>query len=261
MTDNHARRRLAGGGPFTLAIDVGGTGLKASVLDAAGVMLAERVRVETPHPCPPKLLVETLARLVEPLPPYDRISVGFPGVVRTGRVLTAPHFGNDLWRGQPLARMLEKRFGRAVRMLNDAEIQGLGMIAGRGLEVVLTLGTGIGCALFEDGRLAPHLELSQHPLHKDKTYDDYLGNEARRRCGDKKWSRRVLRMIAVVDTLMNYDQLYLGGGNAERLTLALPERVMISSNDAGITGGIHLWDKVADHAFTGAAPARLRSAG
>jgi len=125
-------------GPRTLAIDVGGTGLKASVLDRAGKMLIDPVRVATPYPCSPKILLRTLAVLVAPLPAFNRISVGFPGVVRDGRTVTAPHFGDRLWRDFPLAAALSKRLGKPVRLLNDAEVQGFGIVKGRGLEVVLT---------------------------------------------------------------------------------------------------------------------------
>jgi hypothetical protein len=83
---------LAPRGPFTLAVDVGGTGLKASVLDADGRMVADRVRVDTTYPLPPETLVAALEKLVRPLPAYERVSVGFPGVTRGGRILTAPHF-------------------------------------------------------------------------------------------------------------------------------------------------------------------------
>ncbi len=129
-------------GPRTLAIDVGGTGLKASVLDRAGQMLVDRVRVATPYPCPPKVLLRTLVALVAPLLGFDQISVGFPGVVRDGRTLTAPHFGDRPWRNFPLVATLSKRFGKPVRLLNDAEVQGFGIVKGRGLEVVPILGNG-----------------------------------------------------------------------------------------------------------------------
>src|SRR5439155_10779452 len=133
-------------GQRTLAIDVGGTGLKASVLDARGQMLADPVRVETPYPCPPSVLVEALVQLVKPLPAFDRVSVGFPGVVRHGEVITAPHFGNAVWRGFAFAEALAARFATPVRLLNDADMQGLAVIKGAGIELVVTLGTGIGTA-------------------------------------------------------------------------------------------------------------------
>ena len=230
-------------GPYTLAIDIGGTALKASVLDDGGRMIVERARVPTPYPCPPKVLLGALAELAAPLPAFDRISIGFPGVVRDGHVVTAPHFGERAWRGYPLEAAMAERLQRPARLLNDAEIQGLGIVAGHGLEVVLTLGTGVGSAVFAEGWLAPHLELAQHPLHKGATYNEYVGNEALQRCGRKKWNRRVLATIAAVESLLHFDTLYLGGGNARHVAVALPANVRVASNDNGITGGIHLWDE------------------
>jgi polyphosphate glucokinase len=233
-------------GPKTLAIDIGGTGLKASVLDEYGKMIVDRVRVETPNPCPPGVMVDSLVELVVHLPTYERASVGFPGVVRDGRVVTAPHFKDKRWRGYPLADALSQHLGKPVRLLNDAEVQGLGIIKGKGLEVVLTLGTGVGSAVFTDGSMTPHLELAHHPLHKDKTYNDYLGEVTKRKIGRKKWNKRLLRTIEVVSDLLNYDVLFLGGGNASHIDVELPANVLIASNDAGITGGIRLWD---DHVW------------
>jgi len=230
-------------GPMTLAIDVGGTGLKASVLDRDGRMLVKRVRVATPYPCRPDILLRATADLTAPLPPFDRISVGFPGVIRDGRVITAPHFDADAWHDYALEKAVSRRFGKPARLLNDAEVQGLGIVAGRGLEVVLTLGTGVGSAVFSNGGLGPHLELAQHPIHKGKTYNDYVGNEARRAHGARKWNRRVLDMIQIVSSLLHYDMLYLGGGNAASIVVDLPDNVRIASNDMGITGGIRLWDE------------------
>ena len=226
----------------TLAIDVGGTGLKASILDAAGRMTAKRVRVATPNPCRPKVLLEALVEIAKSLPAFDRISVGFPGVVRDGHVITAPNLGTQWWRNFPLTSELSRRLGKPARLLNDAEVQGLAVIARHGLEVVLTLGTGVGSAVFTDGRLAPHLELAHHPIHNNKTYNEYLGDAARHTHGAKKWNRRVREMIAIVHTLLNYDVLYIGGGNAARIKGKIPDNVRLCSNDAGITGGIHLWD-------------------
>jgi polyphosphate glucokinase len=206
-------------------------------------MIVERARLRTPYPCSPKVLLGALAELAASLPAHDRISIGFPGVVRNGRVVTAPHFGKKSWRGYPLEGAVAQRLGRPARLLNDAEVQGLGIIAGNGLEVVLTLGTGVGSAVFAGGRLAPHLELAQHPFYGGGTYNDYVGNEALRRDGKKKWSRRVLKTIEAVHSLLNFDLLYLGGGNARHLAVDLPKGVRIASNDNGITGGIHLWDE------------------
>ncbi len=175
-------------------------------------------------------------------------------MVRHGEVRTAPNLGTPVWRGFPLAATLAAQLGRPVRLLNDASVQGLGVIAGTGVECVITLGTGLGFALFDDGRLAPHLELSQHPVRGDKTYDQYLGTAALRDVGPQRWNRRVARSIGFITTLVGYDGLYLGGGNAKHITFDLPPGVKIVSNQAGITGGVRLWDPLLDPAFA-ASPA------
>lgn len=238
------RAMRPGARPRTLAIDVGGTGLKASVLDARGRMITDRLRVATPNPCPPTVLVGALVDLVAPLGAYDRVSVGFPGVVRDGRIVTAPHFGNDIWGGFDLARALAARLHRPVRLLNDAEMQGLAVIRGKGLELVVTLGTGVGTALFRDGELMPHLELAHHPVHGRHTYNEYLGDRARKKSGVRAWNRRVRRVVGLLQTLLNYDRIYIGGGNARRLAFALDRNMRLVSNDAGVLGGIALWRDV-----------------
>lgn len=231
------------GGPYTLGLDIGGTGLKASVLDRNGNMIVDRVRVPTPHRRTPEQIIEAIAAMVKPLPTFDRISTGFPGVVRNGCVVTAPNLGTKIWRGFPLQQKLGERLGKPARLSNDAEVQGLGIIRGHGLEVVMTLGTGVGSAVFASGRMTPHLELAHHPIHKSETYDEYLGAAARKKIGTKRWNRRVFKMIEIVNTLLNYDTLYLGGGNAANVeTNKLPPNVKIASNDMGIIGGIRLWD-------------------
>lgn len=225
----------------TLAIDIGGTGLKCSVLDASGKMLHDKVWIATPNPCPPDVLLKALEEMGRKLPPFDRVSAGFPGAVRAGRVITAPHFPPDPWRDYDLAAALTQTFGKPARVLNDAEVQGLGVVAGKGLEFVLTLGTGAGTAIFQDGRLTPHLELAHHPVHRKKDYNGYVGRDALAKIGKKPWNRRVAKVIAILDALVHYDRLYIGGGNAEKIEGELPPNVTIVSNAAGITGGIALW--------------------
>jgi len=225
----------------TLAIDIGGTGLKAAVLNAKGEMLTERVRIETPHPCPPKTLLKALGQLIAPLPHFDRVSVGFPGVVRHGKIFTAANLGNEVWHKFDLAAALAKQLDKPVRVLNDADVQGLGAINGQGVELVITLGTGFGSSLFEDGRLAPHLELGHHPFRKGETYEEQLGNVARREVGPKRWNRRVQQAIETLRTLTTFDHLYFGGGNASKLNFELPPDVSVVSNECGMKGGIGLW--------------------
>jgi len=241
--------------PATLAIDVGGTGLKASVLDATGKLMAGRVRVKTTYPCPPERLVDTLAKLVAPLPAADRASIGFPGVVRNGIVLTAPDFvtrsGPDsrvsgkllaAWTRFDLAGAMAARLGHPVRVANDADIQGLDVVSGSGVEFVVTLGTGVGTALLVDGKLSSHLELAHHPFRKGETYDEQLGNAAFERIGAKKWRKRVRKAFGNFHVLINYDRLYVSGGNAQALKGHVDASITIVGNLAGILGGIKLWE-------------------
>lgn len=245
----------------TLSFDIGGTGIKAALLDEAGRMVSERLHAATPHPGTPGHVVKLLMSMAHALAAFDRISVGFPGVVRAGRVLTAPNLGTRAWHGFHLAEALRQGLKKPVRVLNDAEVQGFGVIEGRGLECVLTLGTGVGSALFQYGRLAPHLELGQHPIRKRKTYDDYIGHAALEAKGRKKWNRRVRKAIGIVRSLVNFDRLYLGGGNARQLDIELPRDVRIVSNLAGITGGARLWDADEDDIFAQARPGDAATGG
>ncbi len=240
--------------PRTLAIDIGGTRLKAGILDANGDMVSGPDRMDTPHPSPPDAVLPMLAELVRPLGAYDRISVGFPGVVRGGRTLTAPNLGTAVWHDFPLADEIGRRLGKPARVLNDASVQGLGVISGDGLECVITLGTGFGFALFEDGLLAPHMEVGQHPVAKGKTYDHYLGNAALHKVGRKKWNKRLQKAIGFLDTLVTYDTLLIGGGNAQVIDFDLPPNVRIVPNAAGITGGVKLWSPRMDAAFRDEGP-------
>ncbi len=226
---------------FTLAIDIGGTGLKASVLDEQGEMTTERVRVDTPHPSPPNVLVEALVKLVASLPHYDRVSVGFPGVVRKGKIITAPNLGQDDWQGFDLAEALGRHLNKPIKVKNDADLQGLGAIRGQGVEMVITLGTGFGTALFDDGFIAPHIELAHHPFRKGDTYEQQLGNAALHAAGKEKWNKRVRKAIATIRALTNFDTLFIGGGNAKKIEFELPSDVEVVSNDYGMRGGIWLW--------------------
>jgi polyphosphate glucokinase len=241
-------------GPNTLAIDVGGTGLKALVLDADGKPISDRVRVPTTFPLPPDKLVADLGTLVEPLPDFDRVSVGFPGAVRGGKVRTAPAFsttgglGSEIdpdlvhaWSGFDLAAALTSALGKPCRVANDADVQGAGAVSGVGLEFIMTLGTGVGTAVFSDGRLALHLELAHHPLANGDTYNEYLGDAAMKAIGKKKWNRRVAKAVAVVDSLVLPDTILIGGGNAKHITEDLGPTVRLVENTTGLLGGIKLW--------------------
>ena len=239
----------------TLAIDVGGSGLKGAILDGRGQMLTERVRIETPYPCPPDRLVSSLTELTAGLGERHRVSVGFPGLVRNGRVRNIPSLSRSsydgdtdpeleaTWRGFDLAGALSSAFGVPTKVANDADVQGCAVVTGEGFEFVMTLGTGVGTALFLDGRLLPHLEAGHAPFRKGDTFEEQLGNVARKDIGNDRWRTRVSEAILAYDRFLFFDTIHLGGGNAKHLDpLDLPHHARIVDNTAGIIGGVRLWD-------------------
>lgn len=228
-------------GPKTLAFDIGGTGLKACLLDESGTMITSRVRVDTPQPCPPGVLVEKLKELTAQLPEFDRVSVGFPGVVRKGKTLSCKNLGSDEWIRFDLQGAIAAATGKPTIVINDADMQGLGAIQGNGVELVITLGTGIGSSLFEDGRLGPHIELAHIPFRKGQTYEQQLGNKALKKVGKKEWNVRLEKAIENFRTLTSFDKLYFGGGNASQVSLKLGTDIELVSNTLGMRGGIWLW--------------------
>ncbi len=242
--------------PHTLAVDCGGTGIKAMVLDAAGTPVCDRVKRRTPYPCPPDVLVGAVSELAARTGvAYDRASVGFPGMVRGGVVYATPHYVTEAgpftpvrpdlvkeWQEFDVRAALEAVLRRPTRVLNDAEIAGLAVIERRGFEVLLTLGTGLGCALFDDGRLVPKIEMSQAPFRKGQTFDQQLGHHARKRLGASGWTDRVADAIHALRPVLWWDHLYVGGGGAKHLTRDLGEDVTIISNDYGLLGGVRLWE-------------------
>jgi polyphosphate glucokinase len=228
--------------PITFCLDVGGTGIKGFTADAADRPTSDRVRLETPHPAKPDAVLDVVAEIVKQMPPFDRVAAGFPGVVVQGRTLTAPNLDPD-WTGFDLAAALEKLTGQPARVANDAGVQGLAVIEGLGTELVLTLGTGMGFALYIDGHYVPNIEMAHHPFRKQKTYEELVGNAALHKVGKKRWNRRVKKVIAQLARIFNYRILYLGGGNAKEIHFDLPDNVKIVENVAGLLGGVKLWQQ------------------
>ncbi len=226
--------------PITLAVDIGGTGMKVMALDARGNPLTERLRTPTPNPATPARMLSALEKMRKQLPKCDRVSVGFPGVIKQGKTMTAANL-NPSWVGFPLKNTLEKRWKLPVHLANDAAVQGYGAISGRGVELVLTLGTGLGSALFTDGHLCPGLELGHHPWQKGKTYEDFLGRRGLKKHGKKRWNRFLQAAIEQTAKTFNWDRLYLGGGNAKEIIFTLPTYVSTVSNEDGLFGGVALW--------------------
>lgn len=223
-----------------LSIDIGGSKIKGSVLSEDGQLLQDYVKLPTPKPATPAAVLETVKELVKDFS-FAKISAGFPGYVRGGFVHTAPNLGTEAWAGTNFAEMLGNAFMKPARVINDADMLGLGVVEGRGLELMVTLGTGFGTALYLDGKLLPHLEIAHHPMTKKKTYDQYVGNAAFEEVGEKKWNERVRHCFDVLKTVINYDTLYIGGGNSRHITFPLKDNMRIVSNLDGIDGGARLW--------------------
>ncbi len=224
----------------TLAVDIGGSGIKAIVLDTNGNPQTERSRVETPQPALTQPVISAISSLAAAQGEFDRVSVGFPGVVRRGVTETAANLDPE-WIGFDLGSALVQSLAKPVRVANDADMQGLGATSGQGVELVITLGTGFGSALFLEGKLVPNLELGHHPFRKGETYEEQLGRRALDEVGSKKWNLRLEKAIASIQHLFNCDRLYIGGGEAKKVTLDLPSNVKIIPNLSGLLGGIALW--------------------
>ncbi|MCY7322799.1 MAG: ROK family protein [Phormidesmis sp. CAN_BIN36] len=224
----------------TLAIDIGGSGIKTLVLDESGQPQTERSRTETPQPAKPDLMINAIVSLANQQGEFDRASAGFPGVVRAGITETAANLDPD-WIGFNLEKALSDRFKKPVRVVNDADMQGMGAVSGHGVELVITLGTGFGSALFLDGKLVPNLEMGHHEFRNEETYEQQLGRATLDRVGQKKWNRRLEKAIESLRKLFNYDRLYIGGGNTDKIMIELPPNVKIVPNISGLLGGIALW--------------------
>jgi polyphosphate glucokinase len=227
---------------LTLCLDIGGTGLKGLTADLTDKPTCDRVRVETPHPATPHAVLGALQEIVHKMPAFDRVAAGFPGVVVEGVTLTAPNL-DKAWANFNLKGALEELTGKPARVANDAGVQGLAVIEGKGTELVVTLGTGMGFALYIDGHYVPNIEMAHHPFRKKKTYEELVGNAALQKVGKKRWNRRVEQVIEQLARIFNYRVLYLGGGNSKEVHFDLPANVKIVENIAGLLGGVRLWQQ------------------
>jgi len=226
----------------TLTIDIGGTGIKMIRLDAQGEAVSDRVRELTPQPATPEPVLAVITSMLESQGDFGRVSVGFPGVVKRGVTFTAPNLAAGAWAGFDLESAVAACSGKPTRVLNDAELQGYGVISGKGVEIVLTFGTGLGTALYVDGRLVPNLELGHHPLgDKGETYEDLVRDDQVEAVGKVVWRERVALVCGTLSRIFNYDRLYVGGGNARHIEAPLPEGVERFDNARGMEGGVALW--------------------
>ena len=213
----------------TLVIDIGGTNIK--------VMLpgrAEPVKIPSGKSMTPAKMVRAIREVTKGWS-YDNVSIGYPGPVVDGRPAREPHNLGTGW----VRFDYRKALGKPVRIINDAAIQALGSYAG-GNMLFLGLGTGLGAAMIRDGVVIP-LELAHMPYHKDKTYEEYLGEKAMKRLGKKKWRDHVANVIEILRAGLVVDYVVLGGGNAKRID-RLPPRTKRGSNANALAGGVRLWE-------------------
>ena len=226
----------------TLSIDIGGSKIKASTLSKTGKIINEYTKVETPQPATPENVINAIKTLTKGFK-FDRISVGFPGYVRDNIVHTAPNLGTKSWAGVNLAEELMMVLKKPVRILNDADLLGLGCVSGKGFEMMVTLGTGFGTAFYLDGKVLPHLEIAHFPVKKGVDYDAYIGEARFNKIGKKRWNKRMKCVLSTIKTVFNYDRLYLGGGLAKKLDFDLDDNIILVENIDGIDGGVKLWDQ------------------
>ena len=229
--------------PFTLSIDIGGTGIKMMVLDVNGKPMTDYLRQPTPHPATVDAVCAVFSGMIGALPvKFDRVSAGFPGVVIDGIVKTAVNL-HPSWVGVSLQEKLEKISNKPVRVANDADVQGLGDVSGKGLELVITLGTGVGASLYYDGVLIPNLELGHHTFMDNYSYEELLSKAYLEANGEIKWRMNLKRAIQMWAMVFNYDRLYIGGGFSHLIKFELPANVKLADNIEGVLGGIKLWEK------------------
>ncbi|MGC3976335.1 MAG: ROK family protein [Nitrospira sp.] len=223
----------------TLVVNIGGTGIKSMIVNEVGEPIGERLRLPTPKRKTPPSVLKTIHRLARLSGRFHRVSVGFPGTIRNGVILDAVNL-DPSWKHFNLIAALGKTLRKKpVRAANDADVQGYGAISGKGVELVLTLGTGVGSSLFIDGRLVPNLEVGKNRLR---------GSELER-IGKKLWNNRLLKVIAKLEKMFHYDRLYIGGGNAVQVDIGrVPGNVTVVSNLNGLLGGIALWEEAAHFA-------------
>ena len=224
-----------------LCIDIGGSHIKATVVNYDGNFLQKYEREKTPSPPSPEKVVKLILEIANRFPQYDKVTAGFPGFVKNGVVKTAPKLGNDIWKDFDLKGQLQDHLKKPTLVINDADLQGLSLAEGKGVEMLITLGTGSGSAIMNDGLLMPHLEMSQHPVTKKKNYNDYVSASALEKVGKKKWNKRMKRVIKILRVVFNFDHLYISGGSAKLINFKLDDDITIIDNREGIKGGMVLW--------------------
>lgn len=201
-------------------------------------MVSEKLREDTPGRFTPGQLLALIERLAKQMPSYDRVAVGIPGIVHRDVVYSLPASKSRAFKRFQLGARLSDLLGARVRVTNDAAMHGLAAIQGKGVEMVITLGTGLGTALFIDGVLSAHYQTLPA---QDEPFSAF-GKAALKKIGRKRWETRVRALFDQLRGITNYDRLYVGGGNAELLRGEMPSRVTVIDSAAGILGGYRLWE-------------------
>jgi len=214
--------------PQVLVIDIGGNNVK---LLLSGQKEPHRF-TSGPQLTPRKMVAEV--KKVAADWKYDVISIGYPGLVRHGKVVRDPRNLARGWVGFDFA----KAFGRPVQIVNDAAMQALGSYRG-GRMLFLGLGTGLGSTLIADGVLEP-MELAHLPYRKGKTFEDYVGQRGLDRLGKKKWRKHVFIVVAALIAALEPEYVVLGGGNIKYLD-KFPPNSTPGSNEKAFEGGFRLW--------------------
>jgi polyphosphate glucokinase len=211
-----------------LVIDIGGSHVKTRVSSHRDMRQFESGPTLTP-----RRMVSRVLRLTGDLK-YDAVSIGYPGVVVHGKIVTEPFNLGRGWVGFDF----RKAFGRPTLVMNDAAMQAIGSYEG-GRMLFLGLGTGLGSALIVDGTVAP-MELAHLPYKRGRSYEAYLGDRGRHRLGAKKWRRVVADVVAQLSKALEADYVVIGGGNARKLK-KLPNNARLGNNDFAFLGGFRVW--------------------
>jgi polyphosphate glucokinase len=212
-----------------LVVDIGGTNVK---ILASGQ--SEPRKFPSGPEMTPKQMVSGVKQLAREWK-YDAVSIGYPGRIHRGRIVSEPHNLASGWVGFNF----EAAFGCPVKLMNDAALQALGSYKG-GTLLFLGLGTGLGSALVVEGTVVP-MELA-HLSYRKRTYEDHVGNRGRKRLGPKKWARYVADSVARLVEALDPDDIVLGGGNSKKLK-KLPPGCRLGDNANAFLGGFRLWDR------------------